>query len=148
MIDQTELLSREVPAEPGTLPNKGQVQQKEFGKHPNKEQIWNFKEDFISFYSQIGGYSWTITLFYLICGSVSCFNEHLSPTCPCACKNNPITIYYPNFSFDLHAFVSENETNYAQESELIWRKPELTYGDLQSVFSFSTNLSVSEVGPL
>ena len=56
-----------------------------------------------------------------------------------------MNIYELNFSFDLHVFISENETNFDHDSELIWKKFKLTYGDLQSAFNFNTNISISEV---
>ena len=55
-------------------------------------------------------------------------------------------LYDLNFLFDFHAFLGESATNIDHKSLLIWTKQNLTYGDLQSIFSFSTNVSISEVG--
>ena len=148
MIDQMELLPGEVPAEPEALKNQGRNKRKKLRKHFSKEDskdFKSFKEDFSDFYFLIGLFSWLFTLFYYIINREDSCLTHLSLSCQNPGLKN---LYERNFLFDLHAFVSENETNFAQESELIWRKTELSYGDLQSVFSFSTNLSISEVGPL
>ena len=55
-------------------------------------------------------------------------------------------LYNSGFSFDFHVYLSENETNFDPESRLVWTKKGLTYGDVQLVHSFSTNVSISEVG--
>ena len=130
MLDQMELLSR-----------KPQIMSKS-SKCFSMDQILNFKNPFLYFYAILGLAGWTVTFFNLI--SRLSENSHLSPTCPDSVK--VLNLYEWNFSFDLHVFVSEDELNYARESELVWRKPGLTYGDLRSIFNFRTNLSVSEVG--
>ena len=54
-------------------------------------------------------------------------------------------LYDENFRFDFHAFLAENETDIDLESELIWAKQNLIYGgDLQSIFTFSKNVSILE----
>lgn len=75
--------------------------------------------------------------------------DYLIPkSCPeqDARSKNFRNLYDVDFSFDFHAFLNENEANIDQQSVLIWAKQNLTYGDLQSTFSFSTNVSISEVG--
>ena len=73
---------------------------------------------------------------------------HIVPPLPASCPNSPSqsrSLYGENFSFDLHALLRENETDLGQESELLWTKRGLTYGDLQSVHRFTANVSISEV---
>ena len=70
------------------------------------------------------------------------------PPLPASCPHLPFqvrSLYGENFSFDLHALLRENETGLDQESEILWTKRGLTYGDLQSVYRFTTNISISEV---
>ena len=56
------------------------------------------------------------------------------------------SLYITGFPFDFHAFLSENETNIDHEGGLVWTEKDLTYGDLESTSTFSTNVSISEVG--
>ena len=144
-----ELLSGEVPAEPGTNSNQTQVQQNQNITHPNKERILNFQIPFFLFYILLGLAGWVVTVF--IFKTKHSEDSYVSPWCPELPKygTDPRrNLYRCNFLFDLHAFVSENETSFAQESELVWRKSKLTYGDLRCAFRFSTNLSISEVSSM
>lgn len=132
-----ELLSGDVPAGPGTLTNSNQARQSEF----SKEKSQSFKYSFITFYYLLGLIGFMITVLNLLYRFP--IGAHLSPVCP-GLKNLK-NLYEQNFSFDLHVFISENETNLVQKSELVWKKAELAYGDLGKVYGFSTNLSISEV---
>ena len=136
-----EFVPGEVPTGPGaqTNSNQAKVEQSPIIKH-RMEQIDSFKIFFFSYNYLPGLIGWIITLAYVL--FMYGRPPNLSPICP----NTALTkfMYGPNFLFDLHAFVSENETNFDQ-SELIWRKSKLTYGDLASAFSFETNVSISEV---
>ena len=86
---------------------------------------------------------WVVMVFYWLS---SCFT---GPRIPKTCATKDLrNIYDQNFSFDFHAFVSENEAEFNSDSELIWRMPNLTYGDLQSTFGLNVNVSISEVGPM
>lgn len=53
-------------------------------------------------------------------------------------------LYDVNFLFDFYAFLGPE--NIDRQSQLIWSKQDLAYGDLSSTFSFSTNVPVSQVG--
>ena len=66
-------------------------------------------------------------------------------TFPSSCSINPFGLYGENFLFDFHALLRENETSFDHENDLIWTKSKLTYGDFQSAYRFSTNVSISEV---
>ena len=70
------------------------------------------------------------------------------PPVPSSCSHSlskSRSLYGENFPFDLHALLRENETDLEQESEILWTKRGLTYGDLQSVHRFITNVSIPEV---
>ena len=74
---------------------------------------------------------------------------------PKSCQADTLTefaslksLYERDFLFDFYAFLGENATNIDHESQLIWKKSNLKYGDLHSIHSFSTNVSVSEVSSL
>ena len=140
-----ELLPGEVPAGPRTLTSSDRVQQGKISKRPCKEQIQNFKSFFSCFYFLFAFIAWATTVTRLL--FVFPIFSHLSPTCPNS-SSNLKSLYDQNFSFDLHAFLSENETSFDRKGELIWRKPELVYGDLQSAFTHNTNVLISEVGPV
>lgn len=58
---------------------------------------------------------------------------------------NSKNLYEPNFSFDFHAFLSENETNLDPVDTPIWLEQNLIYGDDRTVLSLSRNVSISEV---
>ena len=151
MVDQTELPPDEAPARPETMTE--QVQQSESRKPPNEEQKVVFAQFFFSFILNIGTISWVITLVYLL---VSIFGKppNVSQTCASSTIAHFKQLitghvkyrYEQNFSFDLHTFISEKKMNYDQEGDLIWKKQKLAYGDLDSAFSFETNVSISEVG--
>lgn len=103
-------------------------------------EIRVFKTTFSLFNSFVFAVSLAIILSYLRDRSLD-----LPKSCPNEDKNLR-NLYDLEFSFDLHVFLSESEENLNPESRLIWSKQNLIYGDVQSSFSFSTNISVSEVG--
>lgn len=144
-----EMPSVEVPVEVpvGSLTN--QVQQSEFSISSKNDQIQNFKIEsikthFLAFNYLFGLIGWIYTIRVLITLPVG--SSSISP----ACYNTPVQsyMYQKNFSFDLHAFISENETNFFQENELVWRKSGWIFGDFRSVFSVNKNVSISEVGSM
>ena len=60
-------------------------------------------------------------------------------------------IYFrPNaLSFDLYAYVSEKETSFESESELVWTLKNLTYSQLNSTHrEMQTTISISEVSTI
>ena len=92
--------------------------------------------------------TWISFIIVIYNSSQSIFPPKLIPPLPASCPNSPSqsrSLYSENFSFDLHALLRENQTDLDQESELLWTKRGLTYGDLQSVHRFTTNVSISEV---
>ena len=139
-----ELFSGDFPAGSGTETNQAQVEQSRISKRTGKKQIKNFKKRFFWFYYLLGMTGWMFTLAFVLHCYVIPPPSHISRNCPDPKKDRK-DIYDENFSFDLHAFVSENETNFDDKSELIWRKSKLAYGDFQSTFNFNTNVSISEV---
>ena len=105
------------------------------------KEINGFKTKFISFHWIVGAFSlWSI--FYLCDYPGGEFNFYFSPTCS---GEYPSQLYNEGFQFDFYALLSESETSFDRESQLIWTKRNLTYGGVQSIFSFSTNVSISEV---
>ena len=127
----------------------------------NLREIENYKYAFLVFNWLIGFISFMIiTVIYV---SIYVSNRsptkvltpkfttviiHVIPPLLAPCPHSPSqsrNLYGKNFSFDFHALLRENETNFDQDSELIWTKRKLTYGDLQSVHRFSTNVTISEV---
>lgn len=79
------------------------------------------------------------------------FESPQPPSCcplPVSCLRSPKGLYTRDFSFDFHAFLSENETKFNQESQLIGRELDIAYGDNRSVLHISRNVSISEVGGL
>ena len=124
-------------------------------KYRREKAILTFKTVFCWFYWLIGfiGFiSFVIIIFY--------FNKSIRfdpkvittpevvPPLPAFCLqliSQSRSLYDENFSFDLHALLRENETDLSQKSEILWTKRGLTYGDLQSVHRFTTNVSISEV---
>ena len=104
-------------------------------------QIFRFNIMFALFYSLVFAISFLIILLH----TKNRYLEDLPESCPNDQKDLK-NMYEVNFPFDFHTFLSENETNLDPESQLIWTKRSLTYGDVQSSFSFSTNISISEVG--
>lgn len=134
-----ELLSGEVPAEPGTPTNSNNAQQSQTCKIPETSL-------FFSLYLLLGLAGFMATFSNAISKHPS--KPNLSPTCsydPHNIRSEVKNIYEQNFLFDLHAFISENETNFDHDGELIWKKSKLIYGDLESAFNFNTNISISEV---
>ena len=142
-----DLLSGEVPAGPETRTSSSQIpdQQRKISKGPSEEKILKFKKAFFRFHLLIGFTGWAIVILYFL--SPFFTGSFLPPTCPNLSRDLK-NLYEQKFSFDLHAFISENETNFDSKSELIWRMPKLTYGDLQSTFSLNLNVSISEMGRL
>ena len=139
MPDQMKLLSGEVvPTGPGTPTNSNSVQVQQI----KTIGVLGFVPHLL-----ISVFCWFVIFMSLISRSDMGGFKRLSTTSPEYNVTNiggrfP-NIYEQNFSFDLHVFISENETNLARESELVWKKSKLTYGDLQSVFN--KNVSISEV---
>lgn len=139
---ETELLSVEVSTKPVSLKNSSpnQVQQVQISKCYDDEEIKNFKASFGQFHGILGTIGWAVMAF--------CFlsSQFTGPSIPSTCASKDLrNIYDQKFTFDFHAFISENETDFDEEKELVWRMPKLTYGDLQSTFSLSMNVSISEV---
>ena len=138
-----ELLSGEVPTGPDTPTNSNsvQVQQRQIRKRICIDYLF-FLYIFISIFG------WARILSNLT-SRFPQFNQYVSPNCPDPQKigNEHLkNIYEQNFSFDLHVFISENETNFNHDGELIWKKSKLVYGDLQSAsVGLNTNVSISEV---
>ena len=137
MLDQIEPLPDDAPSGPGTLTNQAKVKQSQNTKRPSKEQKLNFKTFFFAFNYILGSISWSITLFYF-----NYTGSNVSSACPHRMNYGEKYLYEQNFSFDLHAFINDDETN------LIWNKSKLTYGDLQSTFRFNTKVPISEVSSM
>ena len=117
-------------------------------------EIWLLA--FLFFYWLIGFISFIIIIYILVSSpppskvmppKVIVINHKVPPPLPTSCHSacQFQSLYGVNFSFDLHALLRENETDLGQESELLWTKRGLTYGDLQSVHRFITNVSIPEV---
>ena len=104
-----------------------------------------YRDVFLLFYWLIGFISFAISIYVFV---LNLPHSEVLPSLPSSCPNSPFqsrSLYSENFSFDLHALLQENETDVDQESELLWTKRGLTYGDLQSVHRFTTNVSIPEV---
>ena len=140
-----ESLPGEVSTGSETLTN----QQSEHRKLFSDEQTNDFTKSFLFFNKGFGGIGWSITVIYVLYTSFA-NPAHFSPTCPSSQfpPGKQTHMYEQNFLFDLHAFVSENETKFDRERELVWSRRILTYGDLQSAITHNTNVSISRVGPL
>lgn len=134
-----ELLPGDVPAGPRTQTNSNQVQieQRQNIKRPSQEQKLNFEEFFYVFNNFLGLISWFITFWYF-----SHNGSNVSPSCPDLMIKGEKYLYEQNFSFDLHAYISENETNFARAGGMVWSN--LTYGN-QSAFTSSTKVPISGV---
>ena len=61
---------------------------------------------------------------------------------------NPLNPYADGFSFDLYAYVSENEASIGSERKLIWTERTLTYGPDSSLAELRTGIPISEVSDL
>ena len=109
------------------------------------KKISEFKIKFISFHIIVGAISFISILH--ICSYYNKdllnynYNLHYPPTCS---GGYPSDLYNEGFQFDFYVLLSENETNLDPETQTIWTKRNLTYG-IQSIFSFSKNVSISEV---
>ena len=114
-------------------------------KNRSVREIETYKCAFLLFNWLIGVISFTIIIYI---GISNRSPSKVMPPLPASCPPSPSqsrNLYGESFSFDFHALLRENETNFDQESELIWTMQKLTYGDLQSVHRFSTNVTISEV---
>ena len=112
---------------------------------------------FLMFYWLIGFISFVIIVYICVSSlphrevipqKVIVMIQKVPPPLPMTCPHSPTqsrSLYGENFSFDLHALLRGNETDLGQESEILWTKRGLTYGDLQSVHRFNTNVSIAEV---
>ena len=60
-------------------------------------------------------------------------------------RRNLLNPYADGFSFDFFAYVSENETSFENESELVWVQKNLTYGPDSSLLELQTNIRISRV---
>ena len=59
---------------------------------------------------------------------------------------NPIYLRPSGFSFDLYAYVSENETSFENENQLVWVLKNLIYSQLKSTHrEVQTYIPISEV---
>lgn len=58
---------------------------------------------------------------------------------------NLLNPYADGFFFDLYAFVSENETSFQSESELVWLEKNLIYGADSPSRELQTRIAISEV---
>ena len=114
-------------------------------KYRNFRAIDFFESAFLLF-NYLNGFIGLTIIIYSCAWSQS--PSKILPPLPAFCPHSftePQSLYRKNFSFDLHALLRENETDFVQESELLWTKRGLTYGDLQSVHRFTTNVSIPEV---
>ena len=115
--------SGEIVPSPGCLKNSDQsrVQPNEFSKPPRNQIEYLFNAFLFLFNFVLGVIGWAIVLGYVLFMSRPSAGSYISP----ACSSSVFTknMYNQNFSFDLHVFVSGNETNFAEGSELIWRMP-------------------------
>lgn len=109
-------------------------------KNHSVEEIKKFKRSFFRFHF----------LIVLICLSTVLVYWLSLPEIPlpstCEKGLNLKNLYDEHLLFDLHAYLSENETTFDSESQLIWRKQRLAYGDAQTVLAFNTKISISKVG--
>ena len=143
MDDKMKLLSVKVTTvsriRKSTSPTE--VQPSQESKRPSEEEIENFEISTSQFHTKLGFIGWVVMV---LCWLSPCFTGSSIPK-TCATKDLR-NIYDQNFLFDFHAFISENETDFDPDRELIWRMPNLTYGDLQSAFRHNVNVSITEVG--
>lgn len=105
------------------------------------EEIHRFKISFILFHYLLANIGWWMVYDYWISGS---FIVIPLPS-TCAKVSNLKNLYDQKFAFDLHVYLSENETTF-DKSQLIWQKQKLIYGDDQSVLTFNSKVLISEVG--
>lgn len=115
-------------------------------KRPNEEETVRFTNAFFGFYFFVGLVCWWI-IYRLVLDD----NLHGSSPGPlpwsCPNKEQDLkNLYAPNFLFDFHAFLSENETHLNPQSQLISTGRDISYGDGWSHFHRNTNVSISEVG--
>ena len=59
---------------------------------------------------------------------------------------NFLNPYADGFLFDFYVYISENETSFQSENELVWVEKNVTYGPDSLPRELQTRISVSEVG--
>ena len=105
------------------------------------EETVRFNNAFIAFHCLLAGFGWCVVNNFFWKSS----GPYIDLPNACASRSNLKNLYEPNFLFDLHAYLSENETAF-DESQPIWLKQKWVYGDAQWAFTLNTNVSTSEVG--
>ena len=61
-------------------------------------------------------------------------------------QRNFLNPYPDGFLFDFYVYVSENETSFQSESELVWMQKNVTYGPDSALLELQTRIPVSKVG--
>ena len=114
-------------------------------KAPNDlKRIIRFRFGFGLFYFLVFIISLRVIVFCL--ESAGCLNDPFLLSCFGPHKGVRENVYGVGFSFDFHAFLSEKSEPNDNETRSIWSMHNLTYFDPNwPVFSFSTNITISEV---
>ena len=110
----------------------------------DEEVIFRFQKSFSCFYMFVSIVCYGILIWCF--KSPGFFEPSDASSCGDANKKIRENLYEVGFSFDVHVFLSANESAIDPESQSIWTIRNLTYWDNdQRVFDFHTNVSISEV---